>query len=217
MNKNLLYTFAIIGALGLATFIFFAYKIKPIEIDYATPEDIEELTEPTVTFVNPRKGAEEPTLTIIEYGDFECGPCQSLGATLDAVVKAFPDDVQVVWKNLPNESLHEFATPAAMAAHCADEQGRFWDYHDELFNRQSYLSESQFVQIAEQLELNVNEFTSCYDARDTLPIIKKDFQEALGLGLTSTPTLYIGSEMLIGAVTLNEIMDIVTTQLAQIK
>lgn len=208
-------SFLSIAFLGLIVFIFFWYRNQPIEIP-TLEETIEigSLTEPTVTFVNPRKGAEEPTITIVEFGDFECTACKTLATSLEVVVKTYPNDVQIVWKDLPNESVHPLSTPSAIAAHCADKQGAFWDYHDALYTRQTYLAESQFSQIASELGLDVEKFMTCYDSRDTLPIIKKDYEEALALGLTSTPTMFVGDEIIIGAITTESLLDLVANILA---
>ncbi len=208
--------FLSIAALGLMVFIFFWFRNQPIEI--LIPEStiaVGSLTQPTLTFVNPAKGAENPTVTIVEFGDFECTACATLADSLDVVLKTFPDDVRVIWKDMPNESAHEFATPAAIAAHCADRQGTFWVYHDALFDRQAYLSEAQFTQIAQDLQLNMEKFQRCYDERDTLPIVKKDYEEGLALGLTSTPTLYIGDQILVGAITTQNLVDVVTELINQ--
>ncbi|MBI4592321.1 thioredoxin domain-containing protein [Candidatus Uhrbacteria bacterium] len=202
--------FLSIAALGLMVFIFFWFWNQPIEIpipEAASPTDT--MTQPTITFVNPSKGAETPTVTVVEFGDFECEACRTLAASLEILVRTFPDDVLVVWKDMPNESTHELATPTAIAAHCADRQGMFWQYHDALFERQPYLSETQFTQIATDIGLDVEKFQTCYDARDTLPIVKKDYEEGLALGITSTPTLYIGDQTLVGAVTTQDLIDLV--------
>jgi protein-disulfide isomerase len=100
-----------------------------------------------VTNVNPKKGAEEPVVQIIEFDDFECRHCSQLADDLDAVVETYPDKVQVVWKDMPNTSTHPHAEQAAIAAHCAKRQGKFWEYHDQLFAQQSliYLKQSIFI------------------------------------------------------------------------
>lgn len=202
--------FLVIAVLALIIFIFFWYRNQPIEIPTPEPSIVAgALSEPSVTFINPSKGAEEPTVTIVEFGDFECDACKTLADSLDVLIASYPNDVKVVWKDMPNESAHELATPAAIAAHCADRQGAFWSYHDALFERQSYLSESQFTQIAQDLGLNVGKFQTCYDDRDTLPIVKKDYEEGLALGLTATPTLFIGEEILVGAVSTQDLVDLV--------
>lgn len=215
MNHRWL-TLLTIGFITLMVFVFFIAYLQPIELpDVEIPIEVGTLTEPTVTFVNPSKGAEEPVLQIVEFSDFQCGACKTVAPTLDAIVTAFPDQVQLVWKNLPNESIHTVATPAAIAAHCADQQGKFWEYHDELYARQTFLSEDQLTTIASIIGLDMSKFSKCNSTRDTLPIVKNDFDEALGLGLTSTPTIFIGDEMVIGAITLADLMGIVEAQLNQ--
>ena len=211
-------TFLTLGFLTIVVLLFFWIRIQPIEVDREQiAAQYEDVSEPTVTFVNPAKGAEQPAVTIIEYSDFQCSACVSISSSLDIVLATYPDYVRVIWKDLPNESIHELSTPAAIAAHCADRQGMFWSYHDELFQRQSYLSETEFTQIATDLELDVEKFQNCYDTRDTLPIVKKDFDEAMGLELTSTPTMFINDEIYIGAVSFEELLDIVADQLSVIE
>ncbi len=207
--------FLSIGALGVVVFIFFVLRLRPIEI----PEPVQtivagSLASPTVTFVNPSRGSQDAKITIVEFGDFECAPCQTLATSLEVVLKTYPNDVRLVWKDMPNESVHALATPSAIAAHCADRQGKFWEYHDALFTRQNSLSESQFPLIANELGLDTKKFQDCFDSRDTLPIVRKDYEEGLSLGLTSTPTLYIGDDILIGAVTLQEILDLIESKLS---
>jgi protein-disulfide isomerase len=209
--------FLSIGVLSVIIFIFFWYTNRPIEIPIPEIDvEIGSLSEPTVTYINPSKGPTDAPLTIVEFGDFECGPCQALATSLEVVHLTYPDEVQVVWKNLPNESLHQLATPAAIAAHCADRQGMFWEYHDELFLRQTYLAESQFEQIASSLGLDIEKFQTCYEQRDTLPIVTKDFEEGIALGLTSTPSLYVGDDVYTGALTTDALLSIVEDALNQL-
>lgn len=212
-------TFLCFAVLSLVVFIFFWYRNQPIEIATAPQQDIEagSLARPTTTFVNPGKGATEPKLTIVEFGDFECIPCKALADSLEVVIKTYPNDVKVIWKDLPNESVHPLATPAAIAAHCADRQGAFWPYHNELFSQQSYLTETQFPQIAQNLGLQMDKFTSCTQARETLPIIKKDYEEGLALGITATPAIYVGDEeVLIGAMTTQDLLNLVASKLSSL-
>lgn len=197
--------------IACVVFVFFWIRLQPIEIPKIERNDIAPGTvdAPTVTFVNPSRGALSPKVTIIEYGDFECDACALLNTSIEAVLEKYPDDVKHVWKDLPNESAHPLATPAAIAAHCADQQGRFWEYHDELFERQTFLSESQLSQIAFDLELDTDAWSNCYASRDTLPIVRKDYEEGLGLGLIATPTVFIGDDHYVGAISTNDLMSYV--------
>jgi protein-disulfide isomerase len=206
-----------IGAISIMVLILFWNFNKPVEINFPDANaEIEFVAEPSITFVNPSKGSDDAVLTIVEFGDFECGPCQALAVSLEVVHKTYPDEVRVVWKNLPNESIHQLATPAAVAAHCADKQGKFWEYHDELFVRQTYLSESQFDQIAVSVGLDEKKFSACNESRDTLPIVKKDYNEGLGLGLTATPTLFIADEIITGAITTEDLLSKVAKALSSL-
>ncbi|MBI5793923.1 thioredoxin domain-containing protein [Candidatus Uhrbacteria bacterium] len=208
-------TFLTIGVLSIIVFIFFGLRLRPIEIPKI--ESVSEAgsqAQPTITFVNPWKGAEDAKVTMVVFSDFQCDACATLATSLDVALKTYPDDVRLVWKNLPNESLHPLATPAAIAAHCAADQNTFWEFHDELFAKQAYLSESLFTQIASSIGLNVDKFQSCYDKRDTLPIVTKDYEEGLALGLTSTPSLYVGDQLLIGAIDVQELLSVIEEQLS---
>ena len=214
MNRWL--PFIIIGFFTIVIFLFYSVFLRPIDLERLQKEQQKiSITEPTVTFINPSRGAENPSVTIIEFGDFECSACRDLLPVFETALKTYPDDVRLVWKDLPNDSSHDQATPSAVAAHCADKQGSFWQYHDVLFQRQGYLSEDQYAQIASELKLDPERFTACIQDQDTLPIVQKDKEEGLALGLVATPTIFVNEEKLIGAVTVDELLQIIQQQLAQ--
>ena len=119
-------------------------------------------------------------------------------------------------KDLPNESSHLLSTPSAIAAHCADRQGAFWAFHDGLFEKQSFLSETHFAEIATDIGLDSERFQKCYESRDTLPIVKNDFQEARALEIPATPTFYINDVRYVGAYSSEEILDLVRKELAPV-
>lgn len=207
--------FFTIGFLSVIVFIFFFLRTQPI------PEPKREQSSamlsgqktPTVTFVNPSRGNQDADVTIVNYADFECVPCKQMEAVLDVIRKTYPEHVRIVWKNMPNESTHPQATNAAVAAHCADRQGKFWEYHDALFERQSFLSDTQFVQIADSLNLDQKKFNTCFTSKDTLPIVKKDLEEGSALGVVATPALFVGDELLIGLQSVEELIQAVEAQL----
>lgn len=81
----------------------------------------------------PVKGPADAPVTIVEYSDFECPFCQRAFPTVEQVMNTYPDQVKVVYKHLPLTNLHPNAQNAAIASVCAQKQGKFWDYHDILF------------------------------------------------------------------------------------
>jgi protein-disulfide isomerase len=214
MNRWL--PFIIIGFFTIIIFLFYSVFLRPVDLERLQKEQQKiSITEPTVTFVNPSRGAKIPKVTIIEFGDFECDACRDLMPALETALKTYPDDVRLVWKDLPNDSAHEQAIPASVAAHCADRQGSFWQYHDVLFQRQGYLSEDQYAQIASELKLDTERFTACVQDQDTLPIVQKDKDEGLALGLVATPTIFVNKEKFVGAINVEELLKIIQQELVK--
>lgn len=198
-----LLSFAFFSAIVLT---FFSLHAKPLEVTQPQSQDLPDISAPSVTYVNPKKGAENPAVRIVEFGDYQCRHCAQLASDLDHVIETFPEQVQVVWKDMPNASTHEYAEQAAVAAHCAKRQGKFWQYHDQLFAQQTRISESLFRSIAQDLDLDTQQFIQCFDSQNTLPVVQRDLEEALALELNATPTVFIGDERIVGQVSRAEIM-----------
>lgn len=195
-----------VTTLGLCVVGLFVVRLRPVPISSSVTSSAEAtLQEPTITVANPQKGPKDAAITIVEYGDFQCVSCRELASTLDTLQRTYPDQVRIVWKHFPNETVHPLATKAGEAAACAKEQNAFWLYHDELYRRQTYLSEGEFPLIARDLELNTDIFTSCLNNDETLPLVRRDFEEGLALGLAATPTIYLNQEKIVGAISLNEL------------
>ena len=209
-------TFLSIGTVSAIVLVFFFLRLQPVRAprddadDAGTPVELEQ---PTVTFVNPSRGPAGARVTIVTFGDFQCDACKTLATNLETVMRSFPDDVRIVWKDMPNEEAHPLATKAAIAAHCADRQGKFWEYHDELFARQSYLSEEEFVTIAADLALDASAFSRCTENNDTLAVVRKDFEEGQALNILATPTVFFGTESYAGALTAEELTGLIQQEL----
>ena len=197
----------ILGFLSLLTVAIFYVRIQPIYIPKPvdTLSTIGTIATPSVTYVNPSIGKPDAPITIVQFGDFSCDACRQTSLALEALQKFRPDTIRIVWKNLPNESLHPFALKAAMAAHCAARQKRFWEYHDALFSRQTILGDAIFSQIAAEIGIDTDAFGACFASEDTLPIIRKDVEEATALNIIATPTIFIGTERLVGETSLDEL------------
>lgn len=210
--------FLVIIFITTVVFLFASLHLRPVWVphkdDNNQPTELtEKLSAPVITYVDPQKGASNPTVTIVEYSDFQCPACKELANNLDTALRTNPD-IKIVWKDLPNESLHNLAVAAAVAARCAGEQGKFWEYHDFLFNNQTVLSEEGLSQMASSLGLSLDKFSQCYKGQDTLPLVKKDYDEGMALQITATPTLFIGVKRISGAISAEEILNTVKQQTA---
>lgn len=146
------------------------------------------------------RGSASAEITLIEYSDFECPFCSRFHATMLQVMDAYEGQVKWVFRNFPL-SFHANALPAANAAECAGEQGKFWEFADGLFENQEQLSEDYFTQLAAELKLNKTKFASCYSAKKYQSKIDADRSSGSAAGVSGTPGTIIlapdGSKQLI--------------------
>ena len=157
------------------------------------------LSEPVVTFIDPKRGSAHPDITLVEFGDYQCSYCKDMEPTLLSALTAYPNLV-VVWKDLPNVSLHREAQNAANAARCAGAQGKYWEYHDLLFKNQADLGSSLYQKLAEQVGVQVGKFNACLANKDHDAIIQRSVEEALALGVDGTPYFFLGNIRLSGQI-----------------
>jgi protein-disulfide isomerase len=127
---------------------------------------------------------------------------------LDRVLAEFPDKVRLVFKDFPL-SFHSDAEPAAMAARCAAEHGRYWEYHDLLFVAQPAFARSDLILYARRLGLPVDAFTACLDSGRYRAAVRKDAQEGRATGVTGTPTFFVNGLRLVGIQPLDTFRDAV--------
>lgn len=206
---------------GLLTVIVLSIlyvQSRPLDLDAYLEEQGEQgntLTEPTITIVNPSLGSAEATVTLIMFADFTCYPCKQLAESILAVMKTYPQDVRFVWKNMPQYEASSVATQAAVAAHCADRQGKFWEYADELFAQQTTLdSADDLLTTATMVSLDADRFTSCMETQDTFPIVERDYEEGRALNLLASPTLFINNTSYTGALSTDQLLSYVEEILA---
>lgn len=144
---------------------------------------------------SPFKGPADAPVTIIVFSDFQCVYCARLVPLLDEVLKAYPKTVKVVYKHFPLRS-HNMARPAAQAAVAADQQGRFWDFHDRLYAEQKNLSEAKIAAIADALGLDRKKFDAGRKDPAAAARVFKDQQAGLRAGVRSTPSVFINGRKL---------------------
>lgn len=109
---------------------------------------------------------------------------------LEQVLENNPDTVKIVLKNMPLK-MHKFSNPAARAALAAAEQGKFWEFHDELFAAAPQLNPAAIDKIAKQLGLNLDKFKADMASPAITQKLNKDLADAKQLGVTGTPTIFV--------------------------
>ena len=151
---------------------------------------------------DPVLGDKNAELTIVEFSDYQCPFCARFREqTLDQLKKEYIDTgkVRFVYRDFPLSSIHPYAQKAAEASECADEQGKFWEYHDKLFENQQALDVASLKNYAAGLKLDAGKFAECLDSGRYADETAKDLADGSRAGVTGTPAFIIGSRQLSGA------------------
>lgn len=146
----------------------------------------------------PIKGPASAKVTIIEFSDFQCPYCKRGSDTLDAVMKAYPNDVKVAFKHYPLP-FHDQAMPASKAAWAAQQQGKFWEFYHALFENQDKLNEQFYTDTAKQLGLNVDKFKQDYGSEAAEKAVKADMELGQKNGIQGTPGFFVNGVAVKGA------------------
>jgi protein-disulfide isomerase len=136
-----------------------------------------------------RRGPENAKLVIVEFSDFECPYCAQYNPILTALEAQYPNDLAVVYRNFPLP-MHAGALPAARAAEAANIQGKFWEYHDELFANQPNFTQSDLEHYAEVVGLNLDQFKADVASDAVVAKVQEDADYGRKLGISGTPTFY---------------------------
>jgi protein-disulfide isomerase len=147
---------------------------------------------------SPSKGSASAPIEMIEFSDFQCPFCQRANPTVDQVLKTYGDRVRFVYRHYPLPN-HPNARPAAEAAACAADQGKFWPYHDRLFANPSKLGDADLKQAAAELGLNATQFNSCVDSHKFRAQIDADLRAGEEAGVNGTPAFFINGRSISGA------------------
>jgi protein-disulfide isomerase len=155
--------------------------------------------EVTLAATDPAIGSASAPVTLVEFSDFQCPFCQLVAPTLKRVQKTYGDKVRIVWKDFPLTQIHPEAFKAGEAAHCAGEQGKFWEYHDRLFANQQALQPDSLKKHAADAGLDTAAFNACLDTSKYGDRVREGVAQGSRLGVNSTPTIYVNGRMLSGA------------------
>jgi len=171
-----------------------AQNIPPA--DAAAPETIATFD---ISKDNHVRGDFNAPITLVEFSDFECPFCERHYPTLNKILENYKGKVRLVYKHFPL-GFHPNAQKAAEASECADEQGKFWEYHDKLFDNQpTGYSLEKFKQWAKDLGLNSKKFNDCLDSAKFAEKVQADYQEGTEKGVNGTPANFVNGELISGA------------------
>ncbi|OGQ85366.1 MAG: hypothetical protein A2289_01405 [Deltaproteobacteria bacterium RIFOXYA12_FULL_58_15] len=147
---------------------------------------------------DPVKGPADAWVTLIEGSEFQCPYCSRVQPTMKEIADKFGKDVRIVFKHNPL-GFHPNAMPAANASMCANEQGKFWPMHDEMFANQKELSDDKYKEWGAKIGLDMGRWTKCYAEKKYEKVILDDQRVLAQFGARGTPAFFINGRFLSGA------------------
>lgn len=144
------------------------------------------------------RGNPKAPVMIVEFSDYQCPYCRQVEPTIKQVLAKYGDKVSLAYRDLPLRQIHAQAQIAAQASRCAEEQGKFWEYHDQLFTA-AKLDHDALVEYARTLKLDDKQFDSCLTGEKYKNEIEQDLHEGMQAGITGTPGFFINGIAMSGA------------------
>ncbi|MFA6284687.1 MAG: thioredoxin domain-containing protein [Desulfurivibrionaceae bacterium] len=160
--------------------------VQAVTLDFSVPINIQGA---------PFLGPENAPVVIVAFSDFECPFCGTVGNLFEEALAKYPKDVKVVFKQFPL-AMHKQAQSAALASLAAHRQGKFWQYHDLLFENQKSLSEAKYKELAKKIGLNLERFNTDYKAPASQQALDRDMADAQIAGVRGTPTIFVNGRRL---------------------
>jgi protein-disulfide isomerase len=168
----------------------------------------------------PSLGPADAKVTMVVFSDFECPYCRELAKTLrDNIPRKFPNDVRVVFKDFPIESIHPWARAAAEASHCIVDQSvpDFWAFHDWIFEHQQEMNPANIrektLDFAKSHALNAGKLNTCLDAHASAAAIDESLRAGQALQIEQTPTMFVNGRAVGGSIAWPQLESLIDLEL----
>lgn len=162
----------------------------------------------------PVLGPAQAPVTMVEFSDYQCPYCRRAQSVVDEIVGKYQGKIRFVVRDFPLDG-HPRAMPAARAAHCAGEQGKFWDYHHGLLTGTGDFSDEDFKGRAVALGLNAGKFEACFQSSRYDEKIQASVADGARIGVSGTPAFFINGRMMFGARPVEQFQEIIDSELAR--
>jgi len=160
------------------------------------------------------RGPDDAPVTLVEFTDFQCTHCRSAHLIVEQLMLEYGDQLRYVHRDYPLRN-HMRAFAAAQAAHCAADQGKFWEYHEHLMMINGDLGDKDLLKRAESVGLDVDEFTACLQANRHQELIQRHFDSGNAVGVTGIPTFFINGRRIAGGKSYEKLKTVIEEELAR--
>lgn len=163
----------------------------------------------------PAIGPESAPVTIVEFSDYQCPFCGRSRATVNQILDTYGKKVRYVFRDFPL-SFHQDAFKAHEAAHCAGEQGKYWEYNRKLFNSQRELKVDDLNKYARELKLNAQSFTDCLDSGKYRQKVQESLNYGQSVGVSGTPAFFVNGRLISGARPFTSFQEVIDDELSRV-
>jgi len=167
---------------------------------------------PVISNFDPYLGSFDAPIKIIVYSDFTCKYCFEQEKIIKNILKKYKDKLRFIWKDYPESDLNSLSFKASLAARCAQEQDKFWEFHDALYTSM-IVDENEIYEISRNLKLDHDLFETCFEEKKPLPLILSNIEEANAIGIIGVPAVYINDKEFIGSVSEDDFSLIIDSML----
>jgi protein-disulfide isomerase len=168
---------------------------------------------PAVSVTDHIQGNPDATVTLVEYGDYQCPHCGHAYPIIKKLQRHFGGKLRFVFRNFPLESIHPFAFPAAIATEAAAKQNKFWEMHDAIFENQNNLDIHLFQELAEALDIEISQFNKDCSNQEVILKVENDFESGVRSGVNGTPSFFINGSKYNGANEFDELYEVINNLL----
>jgi protein-disulfide isomerase len=162
----------------------------------------------------PAKGPATAKVTIIEFSDFHCPYCRGVQPILSELLTKYGERVRLVFRHFPVDQLHPSARRASEAAWCAQQQDKFWQYHDRLYLVGNDATPGTLARVASDVGLDAAKFSACTAGKEAPAAVESDINQARRLNLNGTPTFFINGRPFIGRQPIENFTRVIDEELA---
>jgi len=147
----------------------------------------------------PSMGPEDAAVTLVEFGDFHCPFCGRVSPTMKQLMEKFDGNIRRVWRHFPL-AMHKGAEITHQASECAHDQGKFWEFHELVFDHQTRLKEEGILkELAKKSGLDLNDYQTCMASGKHASTVKEDLKAGQSAGVRGTPAVFINGKLIYSA------------------
>lgn len=175
------------------------------------------ITPPTIAIEegdSPAIGPQDAPVRIVEWTDYQCPFCGRSRPTVNQILTEYKGKVRYVLKDFPL-SFHKDSAKAHESAHCAGDQGKYWEMNKKLFNSQHDLGIPELKKYAAELKLNQKKFEECLDSGKYTATVQQSQQQGESVGVNGTPAFFINGRMVSGARPFESFQEVIESELAR--